>query len=132
MLEKRLFLTSRKHELLAQLLSSLEELSYKLDDSSAKWPLSLIFGKWEQRRPISELGKRNLTRPFRGREVPRLIHPGDCRYFAMKNKENWMRILPVAREILLECAQENNDTDFLEAAERFERPVKNARSRKRK
>jgi hypothetical protein len=46
--------------------------------------------------------------------------------------ENWMRIIPEGRDLLLYCAQEHNDTEFLEAVERFERPAKTARARKGK
>jgi hypothetical protein len=117
---------------LDQLLNSIEEQNYNLEFSSAKWPLYLTLGNWERRRPISELGKRNLTRPFRGREVPRLIDPGACRDWVIESKGNWIRIIPEGREMLLELAREHKDTEFLEAIERFERPVKNARSRKGK
>jgi len=132
MLEKRSFVTSKKQELFDQLLSSIEEQNYHLEVSPTEWPLFLTIGKWKQHRPISPLEKRNLTRPFGGREVPRLVHLGACRDWAIENMENWMRIIPEGRDMLLKCAREQNDTEFLEAVEKFERPAKNAWARKGK
>jgi len=75
--------------------------------------------------PISGLGERNLTRRSLRKEVPRLVHLGACRVWAMEKKENWMRIIPEGKDMLLGCAQEHNDAEFLEAIERFEQPTKN-------
>jgi hypothetical protein len=69
-----------------------------LEVSSADWPLYITLGKWEKRSSISSLGKRNLTRPFIGKEVPRIIDPGACRDWAIGSKENWMRIIPEGKE----------------------------------
>lgn len=98
-------------------------------------PLYLTLGDtWIKKRDFKVTPEEilHLTRPRRTDEIPRLVHLGACRDWAIENMENWMRIIPEGRDLLLYCAQEHNDTEFLEAVERFERPAKTARARKGK
>lgn len=47
----------------------------------------------------------------------RVLHPESCRDFAI---ENWEKIIPQAKEVLLQFAEESNDTDFLKIIEKEE------------
>jgi hypothetical protein len=123
--EMKSLVTCKKEELLDQLLSSIEEEDIKPGDS----PRGRIFwiiltyhagDTWEQPRPISEEDKKKLTRPFRKNEVPRTIDPGSCRDWAIESRDNWLRIIPEGKELLLDCAQGHNDSQFLEVVKRFE------------
>ena len=64
--------------------------------------------------------KIHLMRPFRKDESPRIIDPGACRDWAIESEDNWMRIIPEGKDLLLESAQKHNDTQFLEAVKKFE------------
>ena len=123
------FIAYKKAELYDQLLSSIEEENWRSEDSSRSrdWPLWLTITDYaedtrEQPRPISLQEKINLTRSFKRNEIPRLIDPESCLDWAIESKENWMRIIPEGKELLLNCARENNDTQFLETVGRFEGP----------
>jgi hypothetical protein len=48
----------------------------------------------------------------------RCVCPPDCRNWAL---ENWGRMIPFAKKTFLEWARENNDTQFLEAVQEFDR-----------
>jgi len=48
----------------------------------------------------------------------RYVCPEDCRDWAL---ENWGRIIPHAKNIFLDWARENKDTQFLEAVQKFDR-----------
>lgn len=123
------FLDYRKNQLYEEFLNFLEEQNLNFEDSPQDWPLYLTIGDtWEQHKAISPQDKRNLTRPFRGNEIPRLVQLGACRDWAIEKMGNWMRIIPEGREMLLNCAREHNDTQFWEAVERFERLGKNVRA----
>ncbi|MBP1719982.1 MAG: hypothetical protein H6Q43_3420, partial [Deltaproteobacteria bacterium] len=37
-----------------------------------------------------------------------------------ESEDNWMRIIPEGKDLLLESAQKHNDTQFLEAVKKFE------------
>jgi hypothetical protein len=65
----------------------------------------------------SEEEIRTLTGEAKEGVYLRYVCPSDSRNWAL---ENWGRIIPYAKEIFLEWARENNDTQFLEAIRRFE------------
>jgi hypothetical protein len=119
-------ITSKKEGLLDQLLNSIEEENLGPEDSPRSrslWTIITNFNgdTWEQSGPILEEDKLNLTRFFRRNEHPRTIkHLGRCREWAIEDVANWKRIIAEGRELLLQCAREHNDTQFLEAVRRFE------------
>ena len=117
--------TCKKEELLDQLLSSIEEEIWDSQDFSRQRPLWVIvthYGRdsWKERRPMTPQEKIHLMRPFRKDESPRIIDPGACRDWAIESEDNWMRIIPEGKDLLLESAQKHNDTQFLEAVKKFE------------
>jgi hypothetical protein len=135
----RSLIICKKEELFDQLLNSIEEKISGLGDSfhPQDWPFWIIItnyarDSWEEHGPISPQDKIKLTRPFRKDERPRLIDPGRCRDWAIEDISNWMRIIPEGKEMLLECAREHKNDQFLQAVERFERLAKKERARKDK
>jgi len=121
--------TFKKEELFDQLLSFIEEQIWgsSKEQSYRDLPLYLTLGDtWGERKgcklPPQEILSfqeiLHLTRPRRRGDIPRLVHLGSCREWAMF-PENWARMIPEAKELLLECAREHNDIEFLERVKVF-------------
>lgn len=120
--------SSKKNELFDQLLNSIEEEESGTGHSPRTRPIWIILidyyyegDGWRQPGPISEEDKVNLTRYFRRNEIPRIIkNIGGCRDYAIESRENWMQIIPDGKQLLLDHAKKNSDTEFLEAIRKFE------------